>query len=122
MKLEDIFEGAQEFGVYYSFDEAGSPPRVVAGPFASEAEAEKWMGKNVADDEKEHHSVRVMSAKDRKRAQRLSEEEKVWDKPTPKGKETGKLTSAQKAKAKARAKREGRPYPNRIDNMWAAQQ
>lgn len=49
-------------------------------------------------------------------------EKEVWDEPTPKGKETGKLSPEQKAKAKARAKREGRPYPNRVDNMWAAQQ
>lgn len=34
----------------------------------------------------------------------------------------GKLTDSQKQKAKARAKRNNRPYPNQVDNMWAAQQ
>jgi hypothetical protein len=41
---------------------------------------------------------------------------KVWDKPNPKRKSTP-LTPAQKAAAKARAKKAGRPYPNLIDNM-----
>lgn len=44
---------------------------------------------------------------------------KVWDKPNPKKKSTP-LTPAQKAVAKARAKKAGRPYPNLIDNMAAA--
>ena len=45
----------------------------------------------------------------------------VWKKPRPKslGKPK-KLTPAQKAKAKAAAKKAGRPYPNLIDNMRAA--
>lgn len=43
----------------------------------------------------------------------------VWDKPNPKKKSTP-LTPAQKAKAKARAKAAGRPYPNLIDNMRMA--
>lgn len=43
----------------------------------------------------------------------------VWDKPNPKKKSTP-LTPAQKAVAKARAKKAGRPYPNLIDNMAAA--
>jgi hypothetical protein len=41
---------------------------------------------------------------------------KVWDKPNPKRKSTP-LSAAQKAAAKARAKKAGRPYPNLIDNM-----
>jgi hypothetical protein len=41
---------------------------------------------------------------------------KVWDKPNPKRKSTP-LTASQKAAAKARAKKAGRPYPNLIDNM-----
>jgi len=40
----------------------------------------------------------------------------VWDKPNPKKKST-KLTPAQKAEAKARAEKAGRPYPNLVDNM-----
>ena len=41
-----------------------------------------------------------------------------WDKPNPKKKSTP-LTSAQKTKAKAMAKKAGRPYPNLIDNVRA---
>jgi len=44
---------------------------------------------------------------------------KVWDKPNPKGK-SKPLTASQKAAAKARAKKAGRPYPNLIDNMAAS--
>lgn len=45
----------------------------------------------------------------------------VWDKPRPA--KLGKpsvLTAVKKAAAKARAKSAGRPYPNMIDNIWAA--
>lgn len=51
-----------------------------------------------------------------------SKNKPVWDKPRPKtlGK-SSKLSPAQKAKAKARAKKAGRPYPNLVDNMWASQ-
>ena len=45
----------------------------------------------------------------------------VWSKPRPD--DLGppkKLKSAQKAKAKAAAKKAGRPYPNLIDNIRAA--
>ena len=38
-----------------------------------------------------------------------------WDKPNPKKKSTP-LTASQKAQAKARAKKAGRPYPNLVDN------
>jgi hypothetical protein len=44
---------------------------------------------------------------------------KVWDKPNP-NKRSKPLTDAQKANAKDKAKRAGRPYPNLIDNMKAA--
>ena len=44
---------------------------------------------------------------------------KVWDTPNPK-KKSKALTPAQKAKAKAAAKKAGRPYPNLVDNMRAA--
>ena len=45
----------------------------------------------------------------------------VWEKARPKslGKPK-KLTSTQKASAKAAAKKAGRPYPNLVDNMRAA--
>jgi len=45
----------------------------------------------------------------------------VWDKPRPT--KLGKpsvLTAVKKAAAKARAKSAGRPYPNMVDNIWAA--
>lgn len=45
--------------------------------------------------------------------------EEVWDKPNP-VKKHSKLSPAQKAKAKARAKKAGRKYPNMVDNIWAA--
>jgi len=50
-----------------------------------------------------------------------TEETKVWDKPAPKGK-TKHLTPAQKARAKARARAAGRPYPNLVDNMAVAKE
>jgi hypothetical protein len=43
----------------------------------------------------------------------------VWEKKNPKKKSTP-LSPAQKAKAKAMAKKAGRPYPNLVDNMRAA--
>lgn len=45
----------------------------------------------------------------------------VWNKPRPKGLGKPKpLNSAQKASAKAAAKKARRPYPNLVDNMRAA--
>ncbi len=41
-----------------------------------------------------------------------------WDKKNPNKKSTP-LTPAQKAKAKAMAKKAGRPYPNLVDNAAA---
>ena len=49
----------------------------------------------------------------------MAVKKKVWDKPNPKKKSTP-LTAAQKAKAKAAAKKAGRPYPNLVDNMRAS--
>lgn len=43
----------------------------------------------------------------------------VWETPAPKGK-SKPLTPAQKARAKAAAKKAGRPYPNLVDNMRVA--
>jgi hypothetical protein len=41
-----------------------------------------------------------------------------WNTKNPK---TSKpLTATQKAAAKARAKKAGRPYPNLVDNAWAS--
>jgi dephospho-CoA kinase len=46
--------------------------------------------------------------------------EEVWDKPIPRSKKQGKLSAKQKLKAKVRAKRAGRRYPNMVDNIWAS--
>jgi len=43
---------------------------------------------------------------------------KVWNTPNP-NKRSKPLTDDQKANAKDKAKRAGRPYPNLIDNMAA---
>lgn len=43
----------------------------------------------------------------------------VWEKPNP-VKKHSKLTPQQKTKARARASAAGRPYPNMVDNIWAA--
>ena len=43
----------------------------------------------------------------------------VWATKNPK-KKSKKLSPAQKAKAKASAKKAGRPYPNLVDNMNVA--
>lgn len=44
-----------------------------------------------------------------------------WDKKNPKKKSTP-LTASQKKAAQERAKKAGRPYPNLVDNAWAARQ
>ena len=45
----------------------------------------------------------------------------VWNTKNPKKKSTP-LSSSAKSAAKARAAKAGRPWPNLIDNMWAAKQ
>lgn len=42
----------------------------------------------------------------------------IWERPNPKAK-SKKLTTPQKAKAKAIAKAAGRPYPSLVDNINA---
>ena len=45
----------------------------------------------------------------------------VWSKPRPESLGAPKkMSAAKKAKAKAAAKKAGRPYPNLVDNMRAA--
>jgi ribosomal protein L15E len=44
----------------------------------------------------------------------------VWDRSPPKPSQHSHLSPAKKKKAKAAAKRAGRPYPNLVDNMRAA--
>lgn len=43
-----------------------------------------------------------------------------WKKPAPKKASHTKLSPADKSKAKASAKKAGRPYPNLVDNMKVA--
>ena len=46
-----------------------------------------------------------------------------WRKPNPKKKKkggSGKLSPAQKVRAKRSARKAGRPYPNLVDNMLVA--
>lgn len=45
-----------------------------------------------------------------------------WEKPAPKKSRHTKLTPKSKAKAKAAAKKAGRPYPSLVDNMNAARE
>lgn len=45
----------------------------------------------------------------------------IWEKKNP-NKKSKPLSPGQKAAAKARAKKAGRPYPNMVDNAWAARQ
>lgn len=52
----------------------------------------------------------------------LRERAEVWDRPNPRAErgDSEKLSPAAKARARARAKAAGRPYPNMVDNIWAA--
>lgn len=45
---------------------------------------------------------------------------KFWDKPRPEGQKPKTLSTKKKAAAKRRAKAAGRPYPNLVDNAFAA--
>lgn len=49
----------------------------------------------------------------------MASKKNFWDSKGPKGK-SKPLTASQKAAAKARAKKAGRPYPNLVDNAWAS--
>lgn len=53
----------------------------------------------------------------------MASKQPVWKKKRPKSLGKSKpLTDGQKKKARARASRAGRKYPNMIDNMWASKQ
>ncbi len=45
-----------------------------------------------------------------------------WKRSAPKAGTHTKLSAASKEKAKDRARKAGRRYPNLVDNMWAAKQ
>jgi hypothetical protein len=67
------------------------------------------------------HDERMQKTSELKKKYNVREETPVWDKPSPVKKSTP-LTPEQKSKAKSRAKSAGRPYPNMVDNIWAARQ
>ena len=46
--------------------------------------------------------------------------DRPWNDEDPDHGKHSKLSPEQKAKAKARAKEHGRPYPNWVDNAWAS--
>lgn len=50
---------------------------------------------------------------------KVEEKQEVWDKPNP-VKKHKTLSPGKKAAAKRRASAAGRPYPNMVDNIWAA--
>ena len=54
-----------------------------------------------------------------KNLRKIREEKEVWEKPNP-VKNHSKLSPSDKARARARARSAGRPYPNMVDNIWAA--
>lgn len=51
----------------------------------------------------------------------MKKQKAFWDTKNPKKKSTP-LTVGQKKAAQERAKKAGRPYPNLVDNAWAAKQ
>lgn len=51
----------------------------------------------------------------------MASKKSFWQKPSPNKKSTP-LTAGQKQKAKSRAKKAGRKYPNLVDNAWASKQ
>jgi len=78
---------------------------------------QKWTKQDFVDYVRQHYKQELSAADHGK----LNETKNVWDKPNPKKKHK-KLTPSQKSKAKARAKKAGRAYPNMVDNIWAAKQ
>jgi hypothetical protein len=65
--------------------------------------------------------IEAQKAEVERRKKAAGIEEAVWDQAKERqDKPKEKLSPASKAKAKARAKAAGRPYPNMVDNIWAA--
>jgi hypothetical protein len=53
----------------------------------------------------------------------MADKKPIWKKKRPKSLGKSKpLTDGQKKKARARASKAGRKYPNMVDNMWASKQ
>ena len=58
----------------------------------------------------------------KRKSKSASRTDKPWEHEAPENKSAAKkhLSAAQKAEAKRRAKKAGRPYPNLVDNMHVA--
>lgn len=56
-----------------------------------------------------------------KRKKKSSRRKAPWKKSAPKKSKRTKLSGKQKKRARKRAKRAGRPYPNLVDNMAEAE-
>ena len=76
---------------------------------------QKWTKQDFVDYVKTQYAADLAKANSRG----LEEAKAVWNKPNPK-KNHKKLTDEQKSKAKERAKKAGRKYPNMVDNIRAA--
>lgn len=80
------------------------------------AKDHKW----VTDKESgQEHRVKGKLPRGMRWGRKSSLGEAVWDNPSP-AKKPNRLSAVMKARAKARAKAAGRPYPNMVDNIWAA--
>jgi len=108
-KMKDIATNKAE-------DERLAAQDVLGGPVKSKASAIGGPGQPKSA----RNLAKRLAAKAMKAGHSVSEE--VWDKPMPDSAKKGSLSAEQKAKAKARADRAGRSYPNMIDNMWASKQ
>jgi hypothetical protein len=66
---------------------------------------------------------RSRSAKPRTGPKRKSRGSNPWDRPNPRSRsDRTRLTDQEKDRARSRAKRAGRPYPNLVDNMAVARE
>lgn len=123
-KMKDIAtnKAEDERLAAHAADVLGGPVRKKEGPPGKKplgarlaASAARRAMKSVSEEEKKAKVPRVGPME-------KALEEEVWDKPMPDSKKQGSLSAEQKAKARARAARAGRSYPNMIDNMWASKQ
>jgi len=67
-------------------------------------------------------SCKRTTAMPKRKSKSASRMDKPWEHEAPENKSAAKkhLSAAQKAEAKRRAKKAGRPYPNLVDNMHVA--
>lgn len=67
-------------------------------------------------------SKRGGAAKKKKSSGAKKKKATPWERPAPSRTKHTQLNEADKSKAKKRARRAGRPYPNLVDNMTVAKQ